>query len=77
MYPLLTYSTSSNGPSVPPQFVVVGLGYEVETLGNCDRSYFQYEPPENIVTFITEFGMLITDKVHISSDSILSECGVA
>jgi len=71
MYPLLTYSTSSKRPSTPPQFFVVGLGYEVDTLGNCDTSYTQYESPANIVTFLADFGTLLTDKVHITWDSSL------
>ena len=74
MYPVLTYSTSSKRPLTPPQFVLVGLGYEVETLGNCDTSYIQYESPANIVTFIADFGTLLTDKVHITWDSGLLQC---
>jgi hypothetical protein len=50
------------------------LGYEVETLGNRDTSHTQYESPANIVTFIADFGTLLTDKVHIMWDSSLLQC---
>jgi hypothetical protein len=55
MYPLLTYSTSPKGPSTPPQFVVVDLGYDLETLRYADASYSQYKSPANYCKIYISF----------------------